>query len=36
MEDFVFYIRSLIEPHCENFDKFFRKKRPFQMYLRLA
>ena len=27
MEDFVFYIRSLIEPHCENFDKIFRTKK---------
>ena len=26
MEDFVFYIRSLIETHCENFENIFRKK----------
>ena len=25
MEDFVFYIRSLIEPHCENFDSHMPK-----------
>ena len=35
MEDFVFYIRSLIETHCENFWKQFSQKRPFKIYLSL-